>query len=160
MRLRVLFALLLAIIGAAACAPIPRHDGVPAEELQELVSALRSGRLNEDTLAWLSAANRSDLVPIFFRSGIHCLDPSKEESYHRLELYAERYSGTITRVVIWVTLVPAVSMFDQPASVVDLLRDREVTQFQVWSEGPRHDHPGEVISYKARAPLPGCGVVG
>jgi hypothetical protein len=123
------------------------------------VSSLSSGAVSRDVLAWLDATNQSALAPVVVRTGVHCIEASKDESYHRLEFHLDGVGGK-PRVVVYVTLAPATSMFHPPSSASELFHRKRVTQFQVWVEGPHQQHAGNVVAYRSRAPLPSCGVVG
>ena len=144
------------VLAMAACAPIKRLPTVPNENLDAFLSLLASGSLEGEHLLWLDAANQSELAPIVMLTGIHCIDPSREESYHQLQFQLAS-PGRTSRVVAYVTLTPATSMFHPPSSVFELFHGRNVTQFHVWEEGTNHQQ-GTVVAYRSREPLPGCGV--
>ena len=145
----------LALLIATAAAPLCGADGVTEEVIDSFIVGISTGSLDGMDLEWLDAANQSELGPIIFTTGIHCLDPSEEETYHRLQLQLDK-QGVLSRVVTYLTLSPGHSKFQPPQRPSDLFRDQRVTQYHVWIEGPDHLHPGTVVAYKSRDPLPEC----
>ena len=137
------------------CAP----DSLKQEEATEFLNLLDLGSLEDVDLSVFERARVGSLEHIFFTTGIHCIEPSRSESYHWVQFNVEGTENTY-RQIFAVTLEPAASMFESPENLADLFRGKTVTQYYSWAELAENTKGGRVVGYRSRVSVTGCGVEG
>jgi hypothetical protein len=121
----------------------------------EFLHFLQGGNHSMLELTALEGARQGSLEHIIVATGIHCLEPALDESYHRAQFLVSSADRTYRQVFTF-TVSPAWRHSRAPESFRELLNGRVVTQHYAWAEVPAGTIGGTVISFQSRSPAEAC----
>jgi hypothetical protein len=121
----------------------------------EFLNLLQGGNHSMQELSALEGARQGSLEHIIVTTGIHCLEPALDESYHRAHFLVSSADHTYRQVFTF-TVRPAWPHSQAPESFQELLHGRVVTQHYAWAEIPAGTMGGTVISFQSRSPAEAC----
>ena len=116
-------------------------DALKQKEAAEFLNLLKLGLLEDVDLSVFERARVGSLEHIVVTTGIHCVEPSKSESYHWVQFNVEGTEGTYRQIFAF-TLEPGMFMFGSPENLADLLQGKTITQYYSWAEFPKNVNGG------------------
>lgn len=123
---------------------------ITEEQRIAFLNYLNGGSRNLAFTQGLPAARSGELDPIEAFSGLPCILPDENESFHSV-IYTEVRGGSEARVVFGFTVSPAVRSGVDARSVGDILAHRLVTQYWV-RVGPNEPRVlGKMIDLRSRS---------
>jgi hypothetical protein len=123
---------------------------INSRQEESFLSFLRGGGTNVELLKGLPEFKQNDLDPITMLTGRPCILPNRNESLHSIA-YAVVVGASQRRVLFQFTLSPAVQQGSGGSSLIQLVRNRSVTQYWVWMSSEDPQGKGMVIDFSSRS---------
>ena len=150
-RLSCLLALALALSVAWASEAVADspEPTITSDEAATFLALLSSGGRESVDFAPFERSRQGSLKPIIVTTGVHCVLPSRSESYHAVWYSVVGSAGTYQQEFRF-TVSPGVSAFDNPGSLAAIFERRKVTQFFSWASSAQDSGKGRVVGYRSR----------
>ncbi len=136
---------------AADAAPL----ALSAQQTGQIVAALAAATTDDVGLAALPVVPSRYLTHLTGTTGIHCIEPHQDESYHALGVLVGD-KGHRQRHSVYFTLTPRIGEGADKLTLAALLKGRTVTQYAVRTVGPVAPGRPALVGYHARNPKPFC----